>query len=138
MEYIQLSLFGKMSPEHSVATKERTSEQFLKSLLESRSRTPLCLRFQKVDGLTPTVIVGMDGALRTEFLTLNTGESPSVAVESTLSSILETNVPDRYFLSPTACEGILRRAERRGKQLPEMLKLALEQQIARETVQGGL
>jgi hypothetical protein len=35
-------------------------------------------------------------------------------------------------LSAKACEGILRRAEHRGKQLPPMLKEALEQMIARE------
>jgi hypothetical protein len=50
-----------------------------------------------------------------------------------LSSILEVNAPEKYYLSAKACEGILRRAERRGKQLPEMLRIALEQQIARES-----
>ena len=68
----------------------------------------------------------------TEFLTLNTGESPNVAVESTLSSILEADAPSKYYLSAKACEGILRRAERRGKPLPAMLKAALEQTIQRE------
>jgi hypothetical protein len=63
---------------------------------------------------------------------LNTGESPSAAVASTLSSILEANAPEKYYLSAKACEGILRRAERRGKQLPPMLKEALLQMIARE------
>ena len=75
------------------------------------------------------------GALLTAFLTLNTGESPSAAVESTLSSILEVNAPEKYYLSAKACEGILRRAERRGKQLPKMLKDALEQMIQREREQ---
>lgn len=70
--------------------------------------------------------------MRTEFLMLNTGESPIVAVESTLSSILEVNVPEKYYLSARACEGVLRRAERRGKELPPMLKETLEQTIARE------
>ena len=73
--------------------------------------------------------------MRTEFLTLNTGESPSAAVESTLSSILEANAPEKYYLSAKACEGILRRAERRGKELPPMLKTALEQMIERERSQ---
>jgi hypothetical protein len=63
---------------------------------------------------------------------LNTGESPSAAVVSTLSSILEANAPEKYYLSAKACEGILRRAERRGKQLPEMLRTALVQMIERE------
>ena len=75
---------------------------------------------------------GWSRALRTEFLTRNTGECPNVAVESTLSQILEDNAPEKYYLSAKACEGILRRAERRGKQLPEMLKAALEQMIERE------
>lgn len=79
-----------------------------------------------------TVIAVTDGALLTEFLTLNTGESPSVAVESTLSSILQANVPKTYYLSARACEGILTRAARRGKELPPLLKMALEQQIERE------
>lgn len=55
---------------------------------------------------------------------------PNVAVESTLSQILEDNVPEKYYLSQKACEGILRRAERMGKKLPDVLKTALEQQSA--------
>lgn len=62
-----------------------------------------------------------------EFLTLSTSEWPSDADVCFLSDVLETqDVPQRYFLSPTACQGILRRAERRGKSLPPMLKEALE------------
>jgi len=72
----------------------------------------------------------------TECWTLNTSESPSVAVESSLSRVLETGVlPQRFFLSPTACAGILRRAERRGKALPPALKAALEQTIQKDA--GG-
>ena len=47
-----------------------------------------------------------------------------------LSSILMEDVPDRYSLSPKACQGILRRAAKRGKELPEVLKAALEQQAS--------
>jgi hypothetical protein len=44
-----------------------------------------------------------------------------------LSDVLETGpLPPRFSLSKKACEGILRRAERRGKALPPMLKKALE------------
>ena len=131
MEYIQDSLFGKTSTEPLVVMEERTSVSSSRNLSKSRSRQPLCLRFRKADGHTPTVTSATDGALLTEFLMLNTGESPSVAVESTLSSILLEKVPERYFLSVRACEGILRRAERRGKELPQMLKIALEQMITR-------
>jgi hypothetical protein len=44
-----------------------------------------------------------------------------------LSDILEETqlVPQQFFLSRKACEGILRRAERRGKELPPMLLEAL-------------
>ena len=38
---------------------------------------------------------------------------------------LEAEVPAKYYLSPKACAGILRRAERRGKTLPPHLEAAL-------------
>ena len=63
----------------------------------------------------------------TEFLTLSTLEFPSGAVACSLSDILEAgNVPQRFFLSATACKGILRRAEKRGKDLPIQLHQALQ------------
>lgn len=61
----------------------------------------------------------------------STGVCPNVVCASRLSSILQVGVPEKYYLSRKACEGILRRASRRGKQLPELLKSALEQQIER-------
>ena len=39
-------------------------------------------------------------------------------------------VPERYYLSQKACLGILSRASKRGKELPEVLKAALERQAA--------
>lgn len=52
---------------------------------------------------------------------------PSAAAVCSLSSVLETGpIPRKYFLSAKACAGILRRAEKRGKALPPMLKAALE------------
>jgi hypothetical protein len=61
-------------------------------------------------------------------LTLDTSEFPSDAGECSLSDILETPGPhlERYFLSVRACRGILRRAEKRGRELPPSLKSALE------------
>lgn len=58
-------------------------------------------------------------------MTLNFGEYPSEERESTLSQILVLNAPEKYFLSPRACAGILKRAEKRGKNLPDMFKEAL-------------
>jgi hypothetical protein len=55
----------------------------------------------------------------TECLTLSSSEWPSDAAVCSLSDTLETgDVPQRFFLSATACKGILRRAEKRGKELP--------------------
>ena len=66
---------------------------------------------------------------------------PSVVRESTLSQILEDNAPEKYFLSARACEGILRRAEKRGKKLPLMLWEALvetvERSICNKTLSPG-
>jgi hypothetical protein len=54
-------------------------------------------------------------------------EFHSGAVASSLSDVLETgDVPQRYFLSATACKGIIRRAAKRGKALPSALRCALE------------
>ncbi len=63
----------------------------------------------------------------TEFLTLSTSEWHSAAAVCSLSDTLETgDLPQRYFLSATACKGILRRAEKRGKELPLALEQALQ------------
>ena len=72
--------------------------------------------------------------LPTECLTLSTCEHasfperfPSDAGVCSLSDILETgDVPQRFYLTPKACAGILRRAEKRGKELPEALNAALK------------
>ena len=58
------------------------------------------------------------------------GVSPKDAKESSLSQILEGVPHPRYFLSPTACRGILRRAQKRSKELPMILRQALEIQAA--------
>ena len=69
---------------------------------------------------------GMGSA--TECLMLRTSESHSEGEESLLSDILETgDLPQKYYLSQKACQGILRRAEKRGKTLPKTLELALTQ-----------
>lgn len=49
--------------------------------------------------------------------------------KATLSETLEEDADDKYRLSVRACEGILRRSEKRGKTLPEVLDYALKQQI---------
>ena len=69
----------------------------------------------------------------TESLTLNSCEhaaflepSHSDGAVCSLSDILEAGeVPRRYYLTAKACAGILRRAEKRGKELPPALSAAL-------------
>jgi len=60
-------------------------------------------------------------------LTLSMPEYHSAAVVCSLSDILETDVPRKFYLSARAARGILRRAEKRGKALPPMLHRALRQ-----------
>jgi hypothetical protein len=56
----------------------------------------------------------------------NISEWPNGADVCLLSQVLERgSIPRRYFLSAKACAGILRRAEKRGKKLPEALERAL-------------
>lgn len=66
-------------------------------------------------------------------LTLNIGEKPRVPNPTHLSEILEEDADPKYHLSAKACRGILTRANRRGKQLPPILKDALENQISAES-----
>lgn len=68
------------------------------------------------------------GALRGVYSMPSFGECPSVGVESHLSQILEDSPHPKYSLSAKACQGIIRRAERRGKELPDLLKAVLMKQ----------
>lgn len=60
-----------------------------------------------------------------ECWTVAGSESPSGAEGCSLSAVLEPRVPTRFSLSPRACSGILRRAEKRGRALPTALAEAL-------------
>ena len=139
----QVSLFdrdtwsGKMSPEHSAVTEVKTSQQSSKKRSASPSRKrPMCLCLQK-DGLQADASTAWtdDGVLLGVYSMHSFGESPNAAEESRLSQILEEAPHPRYCLSAKACEGILRRANRRGKKLPEMLEQALVYTIEMEREQ---
>lgn len=119
------SLFGRMSPELFRATRELTFEPCSK-----KSDRPKFQCLQMADGQMREwqncLSVKSHGASSM----LNIGESPNVAVESSLSRILQPteDVRAKYYLSQKACLGILRRAKARGKALPKELKEALERQ----------
>ena len=82
----------------------------------------LCL---KRDGPQADASWVTDGALLGVYSMHSFGECPRDGVESYLSQILEANPHRKYYLSAKACQGILNRAARRGKDLPEALKAAL-------------
>ena len=119
----QLSLFGRTSWE---AFRQMTGWTMRKC--SGRSQVPV-FQFLLLDGgQTPEWYEAEELTSLGACMTPNISERHSGAGVSFLSQILEANAAEKYFLSPKACQGILRRAERRGKDLPPMLKAALEQQ----------
>lgn len=138
--------FGRTLSEHSAATEEKTSTPCWKKLRVSQNQDFLYLDCRKSGNgqkQEPSTVMG--GLSPGELTTLRTGEKPSetavqemlsvwgphsVAEESRLSQILEVNPLPKYNLTAKACQGILRRAERRGKDLPERLKAVLLMQSA--------
>ena len=101
--------------------------------------SPACCRLTEEKRLEPSSEgwgnSGMGGP--TESWTLSISDWPNDASVCSLSQVLEAgNVPRRFYLTPRACAGILRRAEKRGKQLPPSLQAALSAvaHSARESV----
>lgn len=123
--------YGRTSPASSPATADETLRAFWASSRERRSKSP------PADGRTaaslpesrkPTVPAIGCWTLSTSEWNHTLVPSHSGAGVCSLSDILETgDVPQRYFLSAKACLGILRRAAKRGKELPLMLHRALQQ-----------
>lgn len=137
----QISLFdfapgiwsGKTYLEPSQATTAKISEPSSKRPPKSQKATFLFLDLRADDGHTREPsweegTTGLRSALPGDYTTPNIGEYPSDARESRLSQILEDGPLQKYYLTARACQGILNRAERRGKELPEILKTALENQ----------
>ena len=129
------SQFGRMFTELLARHRAKTSEQSSKPSGKSAKEVIAFLDLRKTsqDGNA-----GREQELSWEIiplslgedLTLRVGEFPKDASVSSLSSILEDNVPDGYFLSEKDCRGILRRSEERGKPLDPLLKQALLDTIA--------
>lgn len=126
-----VSWYGKTSPGPLAQTKGKISERSSRRPSGLRNQTPPTFHYLKKDaGLWLTHGSGTDGPSPTEFSTRSFGESPSAAAELRLSQILEDTPPPKYSLSAKACKGILTRAERRGKPLPEELEAALKNQAS--------
>ena len=131
----QVSLFdqdtwcGRTSQEHCPQTKAKTSGASSKKPQGSLKKMPLYLDLRKKDGTIQEPLWETGGALLGEYMMHSFGESPNEERESHLSQILEEQVPPKYSLSAKAALGILNRASKRGKELPEILKEALENQV---------
>lgn len=110
MEQVQASLFSKTFQACSVPDEDEISQWFSGNFASSGRWTS-------------------DG----ECWTRNISAWPSDGDVCSLSQTLETSVPPKYSLSPMACQGILRRAEKRGKRLPEHLEAALVAVAGRPT-----
>lgn len=150
--------FTRTSPEPCPQTKEKTSAASSKKRQGSSKKMPIYLNLQKGDGriaesffLRGVLSLGestmpnfgeshseekesvywqtlMDTPQPTYYSLLNCGEEPREPNPTILSQILEEETDPKYDLSAKACRGILNRASRRGKALPEILQRALEQQ----------
>ena len=119
MDNIQPGLFGRMSQGHYLPTEAQTSgKSSTKWLKQGR--------------------VYQNG----QCLMHNTLECPKDVEDCSLSLALilqsPADVQKKYYLSSKAAEGILRRANRNGKTLPEKLQLALERvaNVVHETAKG--
>ena len=130
MDCVQLSLFGRTYQEPFPATTEKTSGRFWKNLpaLDNQTLPFLDLR-GGADGARPVQSPETDGLWLGDSWTVNISEWPSAESVSLLSSTLEVNAPEKYYLSARACQGILTRASRRGKKLPDLLQTALLEMI---------
>ena len=129
------SWFGKTSPEPLVQTTAKTSEPSLKKSSASKIKPPLFLDLRTANGHQAAAYWATAGAWHGEYTTRSFGEYPSEERESRLSQILVGGgAHPKYFLSARACQGILRRAEKRGKKLPEILEQTLRKQSAFKSV----
>ena len=134
----QISLFDRdgwsgrtsQAPFQAERKKERTSELSWRKLSELKYRPFMYLDLTPGHG-------NLLGVYEWEILSpwlgessmLNTGPAPpNDVVVSSLWQILQVSVLPKYYLSRTACLGILRRAKERGKALPEQLEIALKLQ----------
>lgn len=157
MSLFDLDLWsGKTFQEPSVQTVEKISKPSSRKRPKSQTKMPLFLDLRVGNGNQQDVSWETDGLSLGEYMMpnigefhsgasayvylltstertqgeyyLNCGETPMTFLQSKLSWILESNPDMKYNLSQKACLGILNRAQRRGKELPIILKNALMRQ----------
>ena len=117
----RVSLSGKMFRAYSIQ-KIMHLDVFWERLPEKVAS----LSLQGDDGATLVVCLDHKGQSLGESSMPNISEWPNAADVCLLSQVLEKDsIPQKFYLSGKACAGILRRAETRGKTLPEALEKAL-------------
>ena len=150
--------YGKMFPAQQVPTAEKTSAASSKKSPKSSKPMFISLDMrangltEEASSWTTEALLGLSpmhsiGAFRSAenesvswltstdlqrqgfCLTLNLSERPRVANPTLLSEVLEQEADPKYNLSSKACKGIINRANKRGKKLPEILEDALKAQI---------
>ena len=120
----QDSLYGRTYPEHSALITGLILKPCLKRSDRPRFQCLLMANGQRTEWHNYLDVRLPGGS------SMLSGSCLKGAKESSLSQILQKpeDVPQKYYLSPKACIGILRRAKQRGKELPMQLKKALEAQ----------
>lgn len=135
--------YGRMFAEPPVQTIQKTSDALSNNSAGSKTKPFAFLDLRKGSGLMRDASWEMVSVLRGESETPSTGELPKDGVaslflwttggwtqqRSCLSNILQEDAPTKYDLSEKACKGILNRAAKRGKALPDELRQALEGHI---------
>lgn len=133
MENTQDISCGKMLKGVYPPTTERTSGPSCRKSAISKPMPYLYLDLTR-SGTGAALSWEIISPLHGDFLTHNFSASLKDAAVCFLSQILMEGVPHRYYLTSRACAGILRRASERGKELPEVLRKALERQAQADIV----
>lgn len=105
MENIQDTSSGKMFPEHSRQTRARTSGRSLPK--SAKSKKNVCLYLNLQNGKMQDASWEKASVSHGDSSMLSIGVFPREDNVSTLSQILMEGVPEKYYLSPRACQGIL-------------------------------
>jgi hypothetical protein len=131
---MQLTLFDSLEEKPPASSSGRTSLESFQpqttpsaASLQDLPAKMIRSSHQGANGQTLVACLDPREQWRGESSTPNISEWPNDASVCSLSQVLETgSIPQRFFLSSTACAGILRRAEKRGKALPPALQQALQ------------
>ena len=131
---MQLTMFDALEESPPASSSGRTSPEFCQPLTtpsavssgRSLAAIPPSSRWPRPAGPTRVWLLDPNEQSRGASWMPNSSAWPNDAAVCSLSQVLEKgSIPPRFYLSGKACAGILRRAEKRGKELPPQLRDAL-------------